>query len=142
LDNKDAIQKEWRSICEENARRFLKDVENDIRLRNKFKSVRNPDEFIKIATKLGYSFTTEDILTVVKEQSQGTTERRDGVWQWLRSINWIEKDKIHNPPITFLYKAEQVEKFLHLQADVELLSQQMRDLKHKSLVELDRVLAG
>jgi hypothetical protein len=30
---------------------------------------------------------------------------------------------------------------MHLQADVELLLQQMLDLKHKSLVELEQVLA-
>jgi predicted ribosomally synthesized peptide with nif11-like leader len=142
LNNTDAIQNEWRLIVnQENARKFLKDAADDIDLRNRFNEVRNSEEFIKIAAELGYVFTTENLLTVVKEQSQLVTERRDGVWQWLRSVNWVEKYKIHNPPITLVYQAEQAQKFVHLQVDVELLLQQMLDLKRQSLVELERVLA-
>lgn len=141
LNNKDAIQEEWRLMCEESARKFLKDADTDIVLRNRFNSARNPNEFLKTASRLGYIFTTENLLTVVKQQRQGVTERRDGVYQWLRSVNWTEKDKIRNPSITFPYKAEQVEKLLHLQADVEILLQQMLNFKHKSLVELEQLLA-
>jgi len=41
--------------------------------------------------ELGYSFTTEELLAVVKEHSEGVTRRKTGIWQWLRSVNWIEK---------------------------------------------------
>lgn len=142
LDNTEAIQKEWHLIVKkESAIKFLKDAADDIDLRNRFNEVRNSEEFIKIAAELGYVFTTKNLLSVVKEQSQLATERRDGVWQWLQSVNWIEKDKIHNPPITLVYQAEQAQKFMHLQVDVELLLQQMLDLKRQSLVEIERVLA-
>jgi hypothetical protein len=68
LNNTDTIQEEWRLIVgKESARKFLKDTVDDIDLRNRFNLVRNSDEFIKIAAELGYLFTSDNLLTVVKE---------------------------------------------------------------------------
>jgi predicted ribosomally synthesized peptide with nif11-like leader len=79
-------------MSKENATNFLKTAATDTALRGKFKVVANPEEFLKIASSLGYFFTTEQLLAVVKEYSESVPLRRKtGVWQWLRSLNWIEK---------------------------------------------------
>lgn len=74
----------------ESANQFLQAVASDETLRDKFESVNGPDEFVKITQQLGYNFTTEELLAIAKEQSQGVTLRRHtGVWKWLRTINWV-----------------------------------------------------
>lgn len=81
-------------MSKEGATKFLKAAATDTALREKFKLVASPEEFLKIALELGYSFTTEELLAVVKEHSEGITLRRKtGIWQWLRSVNWIEKTR-------------------------------------------------
>jgi predicted ribosomally synthesized peptide with nif11-like leader len=74
----------------ESANRFLEAVAYDEVLRSKFEGVTSPDEFLTITEQLGYSFTTDELMAIAKEQSQGVTVRRTtGVWKWLRSVNWV-----------------------------------------------------
>lgn len=74
----------------ESASRFLEAVTYDETLRDKFENVRSPEEFLTISQQLGYSFTTEELLGLAKEQSQGIMVRRHtGVWRWLRSVKWL-----------------------------------------------------
>ena len=74
----------------ESANRFLEAVAYDETLREKFEAVTCPEEFLRITEQLGYSFTTTELMTIAKEQSQGVvTRRHTGVWKWLRSINWV-----------------------------------------------------
>lgn len=74
----------------ESANRFLEAAAHNEDLRDRFESVQSPEEFLKVIQQLGYSFTTEELLTLAKEQSQGISVRRHtGVWKWLRSINWV-----------------------------------------------------
>ncbi|MBF2026527.1 MAG: Nif11-like leader peptide family natural product precursor [Oscillatoriales cyanobacterium C42_A2020_001] len=74
----------------ESASRFLEAVAYGEELREKFERVQSPEEFLKVIEQLGYSFTTAELMTLAKEQSQGVTVRRHtGVWKWLRHINWI-----------------------------------------------------
>jgi len=69
---------------------FLQAVVKDTALRDNFKVAANPQEFLKIAEELGYSFTSADLKAVVQEYSQeGMLRRQTGVWPWLRSVNWI-----------------------------------------------------
>ncbi|NJP08203.1 MAG: Nif11-like leader peptide family natural product precursor [Leptolyngbyaceae cyanobacterium RU_5_1] len=74
----------------ESAARFLEAVAYDETLRDKFEHVRTPEDFLRITEQLGYSFTTEELMALAKEQSQGVMIRRHtGVWKWLRGINWV-----------------------------------------------------
>jgi predicted ribosomally synthesized peptide with nif11-like leader len=74
----------------ESANRFLEAVAYDETLRDRFDHVANPDDFLRITEQLGYSFTTEELMAIAKEQSQGIIVRRHtGVWKWLRSISWV-----------------------------------------------------
>ncbi len=74
----------------ESASRFLEAVAYDESLREKFDQVQTPEEFLTMTQQLGYSFTTEELLGLAKEQSQGIVVRRHtGVWKWLRSVHWL-----------------------------------------------------
>jgi predicted ribosomally synthesized peptide with nif11-like leader len=74
----------------ESATRFLEAVAYDETLRSKFDGVDGPEEFLRTTEKLGYSFTTDELMTIAHEQSQGVEIRRStGVWKWLRRINWV-----------------------------------------------------
>lgn len=74
----------------ESATRFLEAVSYDEMLREKFESVATPEDFLRVSEQLGYSFTTEELMTIARAQSQGVTVRRHtGVWKWLRTVNWV-----------------------------------------------------
>ena len=74
----------------ESASRFLEAVAYDEAMRDKFENVHSPEDFLKVIDQLGYSFTTDELLTLAREQSQGVNVRRHtGVWKWLRGINWV-----------------------------------------------------
>lgn len=74
----------------QNATRFLEAISQDETLRERFIRVSTPEEFLDVCQQLGYSFTTEELKNLVKEQSQGVLVRRGtGVWKWLRSVNWL-----------------------------------------------------
>jgi len=77
-------------VSKESAAQFLKDATWDVDLREQFNAVAKPEEFIKVASQLGYTFTTEELKAVVHEHSQGIQTRRStGIWSWLRRVNWI-----------------------------------------------------
>ena len=77
-------------MSQENAKNFLAAASHNIDLREKFNTVTNSEEFLNTAQELGYIFTTEDLKTVISEHSEGVKVRRKtGVWQWLRSVNWM-----------------------------------------------------
>ena len=77
-------------MSKESADKFLQAATYKSEIRDKFKNVTNPQEFIQVSQELGYSFTTEELKAVAKEKSKGVTMRRNtGVWGWLRTINWI-----------------------------------------------------
>jgi len=74
----------------ESATRFLEAAAQDEALREKFNSVNCPEDFLRITEQLGYSFTTDELMAIAKEQSQGILVRRPtGVWKWLRGIKWV-----------------------------------------------------
>ncbi|MEX0268357.1 Nif11-like leader peptide family natural product precursor [Leptolyngbyaceae cyanobacterium UHCC 1019] len=74
----------------ESASRFLEAVAYDETLRERFDQMQGPEEFLKITEQLGYSFTTDELMSLAREQSEGITVRRHtGVWKWLRSIDWV-----------------------------------------------------
>ncbi len=74
----------------ESATRFLEAAAHNQELRERFDSVQSPEEFMKIIEQLGYSFTTAELMSLAKEQSQGVSVRRNtGVWKWLRQVNWV-----------------------------------------------------
>lgn len=79
-------------ISKQDVNNFLKAAAQNTALQEKLKLAANPEEFIKIASELGYTFTSEMLLAAVKEYSEGVTSRRQtGVWRWLRSVNWVER---------------------------------------------------
>jgi predicted ribosomally synthesized peptide with nif11-like leader len=74
----------------ESATQFLEAVAYDETMRNQFADVQSPEDFLRISEQLGYSFTTAELMAIVKENSQGVQVRRNtGVWKWLRQVNWI-----------------------------------------------------
>ena len=77
-------------MSRESADLFLEAATQDGILRDKLKTAGNPDEFVKIAEALGYSFTTQELKSVVRENSeQVTLRRKTGIWPWLRQVTWI-----------------------------------------------------
>ena len=77
-------------MSRESADLFLEAATQDAILRDKLKAASNPDEFVKIAEALGYSFTTQELKSVVRENSeQVTLRRKTGIWPWLRQVTWI-----------------------------------------------------
>ncbi|MFW6296716.1 MAG: Nif11-like leader peptide family natural product precursor [Halothece sp.] len=77
-------------MSKESAKKFLADAAHKNEIREQFSNARNSQDFIAISEELGYDFTSEELLEVVKEHSEGVTLRRQtGVWAWLRQVNWI-----------------------------------------------------
>ena len=74
----------------ESATRFLEAAAHNEELRERFESVQSPEDFMRVIEQLGYSFTTAELMSLAREQSQGVSVRRHtGVWKWLRQINWV-----------------------------------------------------
>lgn len=74
----------------ESATRFLEAAAHNEELRERFECVQSPEDFMRVIEQLGYSFTTAELLSLAREQSQGVSVRRHtGVWKWLRQINWV-----------------------------------------------------
>jgi len=74
----------------ESADQFLEDATQNSTLREKMGAATSPEEFVKIAEALGYSFTTQELKEVVSENSENVLLRRQtGIWPWLRHVNWI-----------------------------------------------------
>ncbi len=74
----------------ESANRFLEAVAYDEDLRSKFDGVNGPEDFLRVIEQLGYSFTTDELMSIAREQSKGVLVRRTtGVWKWLRGIKWV-----------------------------------------------------
>jgi predicted ribosomally synthesized peptide with nif11-like leader len=74
----------------ESASRFLSAAAADEDLRIRFERVASPQDFLSVSQQLGYSFTTDELMTLAKERSQGILIRRStGVWKWLRAVNWV-----------------------------------------------------
>ena len=53
----------------ESASRFLEAVASDETLRERFDQMQGPEEFLKITDQLGYSFTTDELMSLAREQS-------------------------------------------------------------------------
>lgn len=76
----------------ENATKFLEEVAQRNDIRSHFLHVRSPQEFANVAGDLGFHFTPQELKDVVKEHSAGVNQRRHtGVWEWLRTVPWVEK---------------------------------------------------
>ncbi len=72
------------------ASRFLCAVSQDQRLRDQFVDVQSPNDFVRISSRLGYTFTSTDLKTVISQYSNGVLlRRRTGVWKWLRDVRWM-----------------------------------------------------
>lgn len=77
-------------MSKESASQLLEAATRNADLRKQFQAVANPDEFVKVASELGYPLTTDELKEVVKEHSEGVILRRQtGIWPWLRSVRWI-----------------------------------------------------
>jgi predicted ribosomally synthesized peptide with nif11-like leader len=74
----------------ESANRFLNAAATDEELREKFGWVQSPADFLSVSQRLGYSFTTDELMALAKQQSEGIHLRRStGVWKWLRHTHWL-----------------------------------------------------
>ncbi|AZB72197.1 Nif11-like leader peptide family natural product precursor [Synechococcus elongatus] len=70
--------------------RFLEDAAISKELRDKFSAVSDASEFLLVAQRSGYAFTSEEFIHTIAELSKDVPIRRQtGVWRWLRTI--------HNP---------------------------------------------
>lgn len=77
-------------MSKKNASQFLTDATENRTLRETLETAANAQEFLNIAHQLGYTFTTEELNSVIHDCSDGINLRRNtGVWPWLRSVNWI-----------------------------------------------------
>ncbi|WP_159789930.1 Nif11-like leader peptide family natural product precursor [Sodalinema gerasimenkoae] len=81
----------------ENAQQFLKDVLHHPDLRETFNETQTPQQFLKLAQGLGYDFSSQDLETVISRHSEGVNiRRRTGIWQWLRTVPWIDRQEAHH----------------------------------------------
>lgn len=77
-------------MSRESAEQFLEAATEDGTLREKLKSVHSLQDFINVAETMGYSFTSHELKSVIKENSEGVTMRRKtGIWPWLRQFSWV-----------------------------------------------------
>ncbi len=77
----------------DNADRFLIAAAQNEEIRHYFQTVKNPQEFADMARSLGYEFSPDDLKMAVAEHSQNVNQRRHtGVWEWLRTVPWIERE--------------------------------------------------
>ncbi|MBP0005715.1 MAG: Nif11-like leader peptide family natural product precursor [Cyanobacteria bacterium SBC] len=80
-------------MSKESAEKFLSDVLYHSELREQFNDVQNPEEFLNVARQLGYDFSTAELEAVAHAHSLGVhTRRQTGIWPWLRSVNWIDRN--------------------------------------------------
>lgn len=79
-----------RGMSSEQVLRFLEDAAASRTLRDKFSAVTDASDFLLIAQRSGYAFTSEEFIATIAQLSKDAPVRRQtGVWRWLRSI--------HNP---------------------------------------------
>lgn len=77
-------------MSSEQVLRFLEDAAASSALREKFSAVSDASDFLLVAQRCGYAFTSEEFIATIAQLSKDTPVRRQtGVWRWLRSI--------HNP---------------------------------------------
>lgn len=74
------------------AARFLSAASRGQKIRDRFKAVQSPEDFLSVSREMGYSFTTEDLKKIVTLKSRNIQIRRTtGVWRWLREVNWVDR---------------------------------------------------
>lgn len=77
-------------MSKESANQFLEDAARNEGLREKLQAAPNPEEFVRVAHELGYSFSVEELKDVVRENSEDAKLRRKtGIWPWLRTVHWV-----------------------------------------------------
>ena len=76
------------------ASRFLSAASQDQEIRDRFQSVKSPDDFLCVSQEMGYSFTTAELKKIITLKSRNIQVRRTtGVWRWLRQVNWVERHR-------------------------------------------------
>ena len=76
------------------AARFLSAASQDQEIRDRFQSVKSPDDFLCVSQEMGYSFTTAELKKIITLKSRNIQVRRTtGVWRWLRQVNWVERHR-------------------------------------------------
>lgn len=79
-------------MSQENAEHFLETLTVKADLRLPLEGAQNPQDFAQRAAALGFNFTPEELKAVVASHSQGVSQRRHtGIWEWLRTVNWVER---------------------------------------------------
>ena len=74
------------------AARFLSAASRDQEIRDRFQSVKSPEDFLCVSQEMGYCFTTAELKKIITLKSRNIQVRRTtGVWRWLRDINWVER---------------------------------------------------
>ncbi|ABB58396.1 Nif11-like leader peptide family natural product precursor [Synechococcus elongatus] len=74
-------------MSSEQVLRFLEDAAISKELRDKFAAVSDVSDFLLVAQRSGYTFTSEEFIHTITELSHATPVRRPtGVWRWLRTI--------------------------------------------------------
>ncbi len=74
------------------AARFLSAASQDQEMRDRFQSVKSPEDFLSVSQEMGYSFTTAELKKIITLKSRNIQVRRTtGIWRWLRQINWVER---------------------------------------------------
>ena len=80
-------------MSKENAEHFLKTLTVKADLRQSLEGADGPEDFAQRAAALGFEFTPAELRAVVASYSQGVRQRRHtGIWEWLRTVNWVERD--------------------------------------------------
>jgi hypothetical protein len=81
------FRREFMSV--RSAARFLSAAAQDGQVRDRFAGVDSPEEFLQVSQCMGYTFTTAELLRLVRVKSlKNETRRITGVWKWLRGVNW------------------------------------------------------
>lgn len=76
------------------AARFLSAASQDQEIRDRFQSVKSPEDFLCVSQEMGYSFTTAELKKIITLKSRNIQFRRTtGVWRWLREVNWVNRQE-------------------------------------------------
>lgn len=80
-------------MSEENAIRFLHQIEEDPNLKDKVRSLSNKEELVYLGQEMGYSFTAEEMKSVGEKISSDELSDQEleavaggGLWSWAKSV--------------------------------------------------------
>lgn len=90
-------------MSEENAIKFLSQIEEDSTLQQRVQTLDNQEELLKVAQESGYSFTTEEMKAVTEKVNSDELNEQEleavaggGLGTWFRKVKKATSDLVRD----------------------------------------------